>query len=147
MLLAAVSVLILVIVLVLVVVLVIVLVAVLVIVLVIVLVAVLVVLILLVILVLILIVHNLILRIYLLGFPLVVCPNTQDLSLGLKIRLIIRPKTIAAAIPPAVALKPPVKMPRNPSLVIASFTPFARLYPKPVRGTVAPAPAYSTRGS
>lgn len=86
-----------------------------------------VVLILLVILVLILIVHNLILRIYLLGFPLVVCPNTQDLSLGLKIRLIIRPKTIAAAIPPAVALNPPVKMPRNPSVAIAFWTPFARL--------------------
>lgn len=42
------------------------------------------------------------------------CPAFQDLSLGLKIKLVRRPMTIAAVIPPAAAFSPPVKIPRNP---------------------------------
>ena len=44
-----------------------------------------------------------------------------------KISDINRPKQIAAEIPPAVAERPPVKIPRKPSLSMASFTPLARL--------------------
>ena len=55
------------------------------------------------------------------------CPIYQDLSLSLKIRLTRSPAKMAAAMPPAQAFKPPVKMPRNPSSCTASFTPFARL--------------------
>lgn len=54
-------------------------------------------------------------------------PAFQLLSLSLKIRLTTRPQVIAAAIPPAVAFSPPVKIPRNPSLSTASRTPLARL--------------------
>ena len=60
-----------------------------------------------------------------LGFPKVVCPEIYALSFGLNSKLISRPAVIAAAIPPAVAFRPPIKIPRNPSLSIASRTPFA----------------------
>ena len=65
-------------------------------------------------------------------FPAVVpleidCPKYQDLSLALKTRLVIRPAMIAAVMPPAVALRPPVSTPRKPSLLTASRTPLARL--------------------
>ena len=50
----------------------------------------------------------------------------------------------APEIPPAADLRPPVNIPKNPELSISFITPFARLYPKPVSGTVAPAPAKST---
>ena len=53
-------------------------------------------------------------------------PNYQVLFFGLNRKLIIKPPRIAAVIPPAVALRPPVRIPRNPSSLIASFTPFAR---------------------
>ena len=61
----------------------------------------------------------------LLGFPTVVCPEIYALSFGLNSRLISRPAVIAAAIPPAVAFRPPIKIPRKPSFSIASRTPFA----------------------
>lgn len=54
-------------------------------------------------------------------------PKNQDLSFALKIKLTSSPAVIAAVIPPAVALIPPVNTPRKPSLSIASRTPFARL--------------------
>ena len=57
----------------------------------------------------------------------IACPIFQDLSFGLKIRLTRRPAKMAVAIPPAQAFSPPVKIPRNPSFVIASLTPLARL--------------------
>ena len=75
-----------------------------------------------------------------------VCPAAQDLSFGLKRKLASSAEIIAAVIPPAVAFKPPVNAPSKPSSEMASLTPFARLYPNPVRGTVAPAPAKSTSG-
>ena len=54
-------------------------------------------------------------------------------------------KNTAAAIPPAAAFTPPVKQPTNPLWCTPSIAPFAKLYPNPVRGTVAPAPAKSTK--
>lgn len=74
---------------------------------------------------LILVVHCKFLRLYHLGYPKIVCPYTQDLSFGRKIRLTNRPATIAAVMPPAVDRKPPVNIPIMPSFAIASFTPFA----------------------
>ena len=53
-------------------------------------------------------------------------PENQDLSFALKIRLAIKPLTTAAVIPPAVAFKPPMRIPRKPSVSTASRTPFAR---------------------
>ena len=64
---------------------------------------------------------------------------------GLEIKEAIYPKNTAAAIPPALDLRPPVKIPKNPVCLTASITPFARLFPKPVSGTVAPQPANLTR--
>lgn len=60
------------------------------------------------------------------------------LILGFETREAIYPKKIAAEIPPAAAFTPPVNIPKNPILFTSLITPFARLYPKPVRGTVAP---------
>ena len=65
--------------------------------------------------------------------------------LGLEIREAIYPKNTAAAIPPLLALRPPVNAPINPFSLTASIVPLAKLYPNPVRGTVAPVPAKSTR--
>ena len=80
------------------------------------------------ILVLILIVHFYILRLNNTALAATLAyPLFQDLSLALKIRLQSSPARIAAVIPPADALRPPVKIPRKPSLSTASFTPFARL--------------------
>ena len=67
------------------------------------------------ILILVLVIHCEFLRLYHLGFPKIVCPSVQDLSLARKIRLTNKPATIAAVIPPAVAFKPPVKIPITPS--------------------------------
>ncbi len=50
-------------------------------------------------------------------------------------------KNIAAAIPPAAAFIPPVNAPSNPNSFTPLMAPFARFAPKPVNGTVAPAPA------
>ncbi len=46
---------------------------------------------------------------------MVAFPGFYDLSLSLKIKLAIKPLTTAAVIPPAVAFRPPVRIPRNPS--------------------------------
>ena len=54
---------------------------------------------------------------------------------------------MAAAIPAAVAFKPPVRAPKNPSSLDASIAPCAKAWPNPLKGMVAPAPASSTRGS
>ena len=70
----------------------------------------------------------------------------SPLSFGLKIRAANNPKTTAAVIPGAEAVNPPDKTPISPSLSTASRTPLARRLPKPVKGTVAPAPAKSMRG-
>lgn len=56
-----------------------------------------------------------------------VCPESQALSLALKTKLAKRPAKIAAAMPPAAAFSPPVKIPRKPSWVTASFTPLERV--------------------
>lgn len=63
---------------------------------------------------------------------------------GFENKAAINPNKIAAEIPAAVAFIPPVNMPIKPFSSIASIVPFAKEYPKPVRGTVAPAPANST---
>lgn len=76
-------------------------------------------------LILVLVIHDRSSDKYLLGFPSVVCPEDQLLSFGRKIKLTANPATIAAVIPPAVDLSPPVKMPIKPSLSTASRTPFA----------------------
>ena len=88
-----------------------------------------VVLILLVLLILILVIHsNATSVLYLCGMTAEIAyPEFQDLSFALKIRLASRPAVMAAAIPPAVAFRPPVSTPRNPLSFTASFTPFARL--------------------
>ena len=65
--------------------------------------------------------------------------------LGLETNDAIYPKNIAAAIPPAAALIPPVNVPINPEFSTSSITPFARRLPNPVNGTVAPQPAKSIK--
>ena len=64
--------------------------------------------------------------------------------LDLEIKDAIYPKKTAAAIPPALAVTPPVKAPTIPYSFTPLIAPFAKLYPNPVKGTVAPAPAKST---
>ena len=54
------------------------------------------------------------------------------------------PKKTAAAIPPAAAAVPPVNAPTNPISCTFCIAPLASKFPKPVKGTVAPAPAKST---
>ena len=49
--------------------------------------------------------------------------------------------------PAAVAVSPPVKIPKAPCSSTAIFTPPAMAYQNPVKGVVAPAPANFTRGS
>ena len=79
-------------------------------------------------LILVLIVHNKYLHFSCCGIAAeLACPKTHVLSLALNKRLAKRPAVMAAAIPPAQAFSPPVKMPRNPSVSMASLTPFARL--------------------
>ena len=78
-------------------------------------------------LILVLLIHCVFLRLLHLGFPKVVCPNVQDLSLALNIKLTNRPATIAAVIPPAVAFNPPVKIPSAPDSSMAFLTPVARV--------------------
>lgn len=56
-------------------------------------------------------------------------------------------KNTAAAIPPAVAVSPPVKSPIMPLVETCLITPFASVLPNPQIGTVAPALAKSTIGS
>ena len=54
------------------------------------------------------------------------------------------PDSTAAVIPAEPAHNGPVRTPSNPFSRIASLVPFTRTLPKPVSGTVAPAPAKST---
>ena len=56
-----------------------------------------------------------------------------------------KPKKMAAVMPPAAAVEPPVRAPMRPLSATAFLTPLASRWPKPVRGTVAPAPPQSTR--
>ena len=75
-----------------------------------------------------LVVHCKILQYYICGMTAsVVCPFFQDLSFGLKIKLMRSPAVMAAVMPPAAALNPPVKTPRKPSFAMASRTPLARV--------------------
>ena len=60
-------------------------------------------------------VHSKILRFYICGNAASIAfPEYQDLSFGLNIRLVRRPATIAAVMPPAAAFSPPVRIPRKP---------------------------------
>lgn len=68
----------------------------------------------------------------------------QGFVFGVNNTDITYPKNIAAAIPPAVDIVPPVITPKNPSVFIVSITPFPKEYPKPIIGTVAPKPPKST---
>ena len=78
-------------------------------------------------------------------------PNPLEIfyffAFGLNITEKIYPNSIAAVIPPAALENPPVKIPINPDLSISSMTPVASVYPKPVSGTLAPAPANLISGS
>ncbi len=60
---------------------------------------------------------------------------------------IIYPNNMAAAIPPAVASRPPEKAPITPLVLAPSIAPLLNAYPKPEIGTVAPAPPNFTNGS
>ena len=74
------------------------------------------------------VIHFEFLRFVLYGITaILLCPKIQDLSFALNKSPANNPATIAAVIPPAVAFKPPVKMPINPFSLMASFTPFARV--------------------
>ena len=64
---------------------------------------------------------------------------------GFEINEAIYPKNTAAAIPPAAAAVPPVNAPTKPISLVFCIAPFASKLPKPVSGTVAPAPAKSTK--
>lgn len=55
------------------------------------------------------------------------------------------PKKMAAVIPAADALIPPMKAPMKPESFTSEITPFASRLPKPVSGTVAPQPAKSIK--
>ena len=68
------------------------------------------------------------------------------LSFGLNNNAAISPKKTEAVIPAAEAQSPPESAPISPSSATAERTPFAIRWPKPERGTVAPAPAKSTMG-
>lgn len=69
------------------------------------------------------------------------------LVFDLKIKEKIKAKIIAAAIPPAVASKPPVKAPKTPFDLTALIAPFARDAPNPMIGTFIPAFANSEIGA
>ena len=54
-------------------------------------------------------------------------PEYQDLSFGLNTKLAKSPATMAAVIPPAVPLRPPVNIPRKPCSSTAERTLLARV--------------------
>ena len=54
-------------------------------------------------------------------------------------------RTLLQKFRPAVAAVPPVNAPISPVSWTFFIAPFARRLPKPVKGTVAPAPAKSTK--
>lgn len=58
-----------------------------------------------------------------------------------------KPAVNEAVTPPAAAVKPPVSAPTRPLCATESITPWASRCPKPMSGTVAPAPAKSASGS
>ena len=62
---------------------------------------------------------------------------------GLKISAIKYPKNIAAVIPPAAPLIPPIKAPNNPSSLTPLIAASASELPKLGNGIVAPAPPIS----
>lgn len=62
-----------------------------------------------------------------------------------KISATMNAKNIAAPIPPAVALSPPVSTPKNPKDFAPSIAPLARVEPNPIIGTLAPAFANSLK--
>ena len=64
---------------------------------------------------------------------------------GFEIKDAIYPKNTAAAIPPAAAVVPPVNAPTKPISWTFCTAPLASKFPNPVKGTVAPAPAKSTK--
>ena len=70
----------------------------------------------------------------------------QSLGLPLNTSVIRYPNTIAAPMPPAAPVRPPVSAPIIQLLSTAVFTPSAREYPNPRSGVVAPHPAKSTIG-
>ncbi len=73
------------------------------------------------------------------------CPPRFDLLLNMSAN--INDAKIAIAIPPAEAVNPPVNIPIIPSSFAAIIAPRARLAPKPIIGTVAPAFANSLNGA
>ena len=73
--------------------------------------------------------------------------NKNIIRNRLKIKANINEANIAIAIPPADAVNPPVKIPIIPSSLAAMIAPLARLAPKPIIGTVAPAFANSLKGA
>ena len=66
------------------------------------------------------------------------------LLLDLKISAMINENITAALTPALAAAKAPVNAPNSP-LSAPRMAPFAKRYPNPEMGTVAPAPAKSTR--
>ena len=64
--------------------------------------------------------------------------NYYDFVFGLNITAIKYPNTIAAVIPPAVPVIPPVKAPTKPFSFTALIAPLAREFPNPGKGIVAP---------
>ena len=69
--------------------------------------------------------------------------KNQGFAFGVNITAITYPKNIAAVIPPAPPLIPPVNAPINPSSFTAFIAAFAKPLPKLGSGTVAPAPPIS----
>lgn len=61
--------------------------------------------------------------------------------LGFEIKAAIKPKSIAAPTPPAVAFMPPVKIPIKPDSSTAFIVPFASEYPKSCKGNCCSASA------
>lgn len=75
-----------------------------------------------------LIIHISFLRLFLCGNAArIVYPGIYDLSFALKIRPTKAPNTMAAVMPPAAAFRPPVNIPKNPSVAMVSFTPLAKV--------------------
>ena len=58
----------------------------------------------------------------------------------------VKPVTMATVMPMAALVRPPEKMPARPLSAMASMVPWVSRWPKPLRGTVAPAPAKSIKG-
>ena len=70
----------------------------------------------------------------------------HDLSRGFATSAARVPKKMAAVVPAAPAVNPPVNTPKKPSSSTALRTPSDSAQPNPVKGTVAPQPANSASG-